>query len=145
MHFAAAVSNFAWLEARVSPKDIDVVHPGMLAEVRLTAFKQRRMPVLDGELTELSADRFTDERPIRLFKPRPSALTPTGYLGRTTIMEFLVMTDPLRRLVMQHADMGVIEAEAKKEGMRTMYEDGLAKAVAGITTIEEVLRVCQES
>ena len=94
---------------------------------------------------EFGLDRFTDERPIRLFKPRPSALTPTGYLGRTTIMEFLVMTDPLRRLVMQHADMGVIEAEAKKEGMRTMYEDGLAKAVAGITTIEEVLRVCQES
>jgi general secretion pathway protein E len=59
-------------------------------------------------------------------------------------MEFLVMTDPLRRLVMQHADMGVIETEARKEGMRTMYEDGLAKAIAGVTTIEEVLRVCQE-
>ncbi|HET7843292.1 MAG TPA: type II secretion system ATPase GspE [Xanthomonadales bacterium] len=96
-------------------------------------------------VAEFGLDRFTDERPIRLFKPRPSALTPTGYLGRTTIMEFLVMTDPLRRLVMQHADMGVIETEARKEGMRTMYEDGLAKAVAGVTTIEEVLRVCQES
>lgn len=50
------------IEAQINPMDIDVVHPGMLAEVRLTAFKQRRMPVLDGELLELSADRFTDER-----------------------------------------------------------------------------------
>jgi general secretion pathway protein E len=94
---------------------------------------------------EFKLESFTDERPIRLFKPTPSNLTPTGYLGRTTIMEFLVMSDPLRRLVMKHADMGVIEQAARDEGMRTMYEDGLVKALAGTTTIEEVLRVCQES
>jgi len=75
----------------------------------------------------------------------PSALTPTGYLGRTTIMEFLVMSDPLRRLVMQHAGMGEIEDQARAEGMRTMYEDGLVKALSGVTTIEEVLRVTQEN
>jgi general secretion pathway protein E len=59
-------------------------------------------------------------------------------------MEFLVMSDSLRRLVMQRADASVIERQARAEGMRTMYEDGIAKAVAGITTIEEVLRVTQE-
>jgi general secretion pathway protein E len=59
-------------------------------------------------------------------------------------MEFLVMNDPLRRLVMQHADMGVIEQAARDNGMRTMYEDGLVKAMEGVTTIEEVLRVTQE-
>jgi general secretion pathway protein E len=112
---------------------------------RLEPTNAEAYEALPEVIEEFGLHRFTDERPIRLFKPRASALTPTGYLGRTTIMEFLVMTDPLRRLVMQHADMGVIEAEARKEGMRTMYEDGLAKAVAGITTIEEVLRVCQES
>jgi general secretion pathway protein E len=94
---------------------------------------------------EFKLEQFTEERPIRLFKPGPSNLTPTGYLGRTTIMEFLVMSDPLRRLVMKHADMGVIEQAAREEGMRTMYEDGLVKALSGTTTIEEVLRVCQES
>ena len=94
---------------------------------------------------EFKLESFTEERPIRLFKPTPSNLTPTGYLGRTTIMEFLVMTDPLRRLVMKHADMGVIEQAAREEGMRTMYEDGLIKALSGTTTIEEVMRVCQES
>ena len=94
---------------------------------------------------EFRLEHYTEERPIRLFRPTPSNLTPTGYLGRTTIMEFLVMSDPLRRLVMKHADMGVIEQAAREEGMRTMYEDGLIKALAGVTTIEEVMRVCQES
>jgi len=70
---------------------------------------------------------------------------PTGYYGRTTIMEFLVMSDPIRRHIMQHAGMGEIEQQARAEGMRTMYEDGLVKALAGHTTIEEVLRVTQES
>lgn len=93
---------------------------------------------------EFDLERYTDERPIRLFKPTPSNLTPTGYLGRTTIMEFLRMTDPLRRLVMKHADMGVIEQAARDEGMRTMYEDGLGKSIKGVTTIEEVLRVTQQ-
>jgi general secretion pathway protein E len=46
---------------------------------------------------------------------------------------------------MQHADMGKIEELARSEGMRTMYEDGLVKALGGVTTIEEVLRVTQET
>ena len=75
--------------------------------------------------------------------PRRSSLT--GYLGRGTIMEFLVMNDELRRLVMQHAGMGEIEEAARASGMRTMYEDGLIKAMQGVTTIEEVLRVTQEA
>ncbi|RDI98701.1 type II secretion system protein GspE [Dyella solisilvae] len=89
--------------------------------------------------------KYTNERPIRLWRPGSSAANPTGYRGRRAIMEFLVMSDPLRRLVMQHADAGEVERQARAEGMRTMYEDGIAKAVAGITTIEEVLRVTQES
>ncbi|MDG4596971.1 MAG: type II secretion system ATPase GspE [Candidatus Contendobacter sp.] len=65
----------------------------------------------------------------------------TGYRGRAAIMEFLAMSDPLRRMVLKHADATELQVEAQKEGMDTMYEDGLRKAVAGLTTIEEVLRV----
>ncbi len=65
----------------------------------------------------------------------------TGYRGRAAIMEFMTMTDTLRRLVLKHADATVLQAEAQQEGMDTMYEDGLRKAVAGVTTLEEVLRV----
>ena len=95
-------------------------------------------------IEEFELEKYTDERPIRLWKPGSSAANPTGYRGRRAIMEFLVMSDPLRRLVMQRADAGEVERQARAEGMRTMYEDGIAKAVAGVTTIEEVLRVTQE-
>jgi general secretion pathway protein E len=47
-------------------------------------------------------------------------------------------------MVMPRADARESERQARAEGMRTMYEDGIAKAVAGVTTLEEVLRVTQE-
>ncbi|PMQ02575.1 Type II secretion system protein E [Dyella sp. AD56] len=96
-------------------------------------------------IEQFELHKYTDERPIRLWKPGSSAANPSGYRGRRAIMEFLVMSDPLRRMVMQRADAGEIERVARSEGMRTMYEDGIAKAVAGVTTLEEVLRVTQES
>ncbi len=96
-------------------------------------------------IKEFNLENFTDERPIKLYKPGSSAANPTGYFGRTTIMEFLVMSDPIRRQIMQHAGMGDIEQQARTEGMRTMYEDGLVKAMQGHTTIEEILRVTSES
>jgi general secretion pathway protein E len=90
---------------------------------------------------EYELERYTSERPIKLYKPGSSPQNPTGYFGRTTIMEFLVMTDNLRRMIMQHAGMGELEEAAAKEGMRTMFQDGLVKSLGGQTTIEEVLRV----
>ena len=96
-------------------------------------------------IAQFELEKYTDERPIRLWKPGTSAANPSGYRGRRAIMEFLTMSDPLRRLVMQRANEGDIERLARAEGMRTMYEDGIAKAIAGVTTLEEVLRVTQES
>jgi general secretion pathway protein E len=111
---------------------------------RLEPTHAERRPATPEEIEKFGLRRFQPEGSIHLCHPRPSALSPTGYLGRTTIMEFLVMDDALRRLVMQHAGMGEIEAAARAAGMRSMYEDGLAKAVQGLTTIEEVLRVTEE-
>jgi len=68
----------------------------------------------------------------------------TGYAGRIAILELLVLNDPLRQLVLRHADAGQIAREAAAQGMEFMFDDGLRKAVSGITTIEEVLRVTQE-
>jgi HlyD family type I secretion membrane fusion protein len=50
------------VEAQLSPLDIDVVRPGLLAEIRLSAYKQRRMPILDGRLIQVSADRLVNEK-----------------------------------------------------------------------------------
>lgn len=55
------------------------------------------------------------------------------------------MDDSIRRLVLKHEDAGVIQEQARKAGMRTMYEDGLLKALKGVTTLEEVLRVAEET
>jgi len=112
---------------------------------RLEPTYAERHEALPEVVEEFGLRRFQPDGKIDLYKPMPSPITTTGYHGRTTIMEFLVMSDPLRRLVMQHADMGKIEELARAEGMRTMYEDGLVKALNGVTTIEEVLRVTQET
>ncbi|UYB51692.1 type II secretion system ATPase GspE [Xanthomonas sp. AM6] len=112
---------------------------------RLEPTHAERYAASPEEIEKFELRRLQPEGEIFLFRPRPSAIAPTGYLGRTTIMEFLVMNDALRRAVMRHAGMGEIEQLAREAGMRTMYEDGLGKALSGQTTIEEVLRVTEET
>ncbi|HEY9110297.1 MAG TPA: type II secretion system ATPase GspE [Rhodanobacteraceae bacterium] len=96
-------------------------------------------------VAELGLDKLTSRRPLRLYRPRPSVDNPSGFRGRLAIVEQLTMNDALRRLLMQRADASDIERAARQSGMHTMYEDGLRKALAGLTTIEEVLRVTQEA
>jgi general secretion pathway protein E len=68
----------------------------------------------------------------------------TGYMGRISIMEMLPMTDGLRSLVMKHAGATELRAQAVRDGLLTMYEDGMRKALRGVTTFEEVVRVTRE-
>nr|WP_202394965.1 type II secretion system ATPase GspE [Xanthomonas sp. LMG 9002] len=112
---------------------------------RLEPTHAERYAASPEEIEKFELRRLQPEGEIFLYRPRPSAIAPTGYVGRTTIMEFLVMNDVLRRAVMRHAGMGEIEQLAREAGMRTMYEDGLSKALSGQTTIEEVLRVTEET
>jgi general secretion pathway protein E len=112
---------------------------------RLEPQHAQRYPASPEQIEKFELRRLQPQGEIFLYRAQPSAIAPTGYLGRTTIMEFLVMNDELRRAVMQRAGMGEIEKIARAAGMRTMYEDGLSKALSGQTTIEEVLRVTEES
>ncbi len=68
----------------------------------------------------------------------------SGYIGRIGIFEVLTVTDSVAHLVLQRADAETIEKQAVAEGMITMKQDGYLKALAGVTSIEEVLRVAQE-
>ena len=68
----------------------------------------------------------------------------TGYKGRTGIHEVLEMTPDIREAVMRRSDADEIQKIAIKEGMQTMLEDGFQKALEGVTTIEEILRVVHE-
>ncbi len=112
---------------------------------RLEPTHAERYPASPEEIEKFDLRRWQPEGTIHLYRPRGSSIAPTGYLGRTTIMEFLVMNDEIRRAVMRHAGMGELEQLARQAGMRTMYEDGIAKALAGVTTIEEVLRVTEDA
>lgn len=67
-----------------------------------------------------------------------------GSLGRVGIYELLLIDGELCSMITRQVPAGVIKEYAVSRGMRTLREDGLAKAAAGITTIEEVLRVTQE-
>ncbi|MFN3476439.1 MAG: type II secretion system ATPase GspE [Candidatus Methylomirabilales bacterium] len=68
----------------------------------------------------------------------------TGYFGRMGIFELLVMEEGLQRLILEKADANAIREKAVALGMKTLWQDGWAKVMAGMTTLEEVLRVTQE-
>ncbi len=94
---------------------------------------------------ELRLWNYSDARDIPLYRPVGcQACDGTGYKGRLAITELLVMSDDIRRLVMTNAPARKIEEQSLLEGMSTMYEDGVRKAVQGLTTVEEVLRVTSE-
>ena len=68
----------------------------------------------------------------------------TGYAGRTGIHELFALDDEMHRVIMTGADATELHAAARRQGMITLYEDGLRKVVAGQTSMEEVLRVTQD-
>lgn len=69
----------------------------------------------------------------------------TGYYGRAGIYELLVLTDPIRRLIVDKADTSTIRKEARRKGMMsTLRRSGWKKVFRGVTTEEEVMRVTQE-
>ncbi len=67
-----------------------------------------------------------------------------GYHGRSGIFELLVMSPRIQELVLQGADSNVVKREARREGMRTLREDGAEKMLRGETTVEEILRVTRD-
>jgi len=67
-----------------------------------------------------------------------------GYHGRLGIYEVLEMDETMGKLVTANSSSDVIEQKAKENGMRTMNEDGFIKAIQGITSLEEVMRVTKE-
>ncbi len=81
---------------------------------------------------------------IPFYKTKQTKDSPDGYFDRVGIHEVIEVTETIKNLVMKGATSDDIENQAKKEGMITMLEDGIIKAVQGITTIEEILRVTSE-
>jgi len=98
------------------------------------------------ELVEqMRLSKFSTARDITLWHAKGcSHCANTGYTGRICITEIMPMTDAIRSLVMKHANASELRSEAIRVGMVPMYEDGMRKAVKGVTTFEEVLRATRE-
>jgi len=111
----------------------------------LGADSREAVQLLPEVAVEMGFADFLDRDTYTVYRPVLTEDNPSGYFGRTSILELLPMSDSIRRLVMQQATSGEIHEQAVKEGMRTMYQDGLVKCLKGITTVEEVLRVTQEA
>lgn len=99
----------------------ELAHSFPAAIIEKIAHKQKSIHVYRGQGCEICAQ--------------------SGYHGRTGIFEVLRITDPIRTLIMQRANADVIERAAIEHGMTNMLSDGIEKALQGITSIEEVLRV----
>jgi type IV pilus assembly protein PilB len=77
-----------------------------------------------------------------LFRPVGcSVCAKTGYKGRLALHEVMLISEEVERLAVERASATVIEQVAKAEGMRTLRQDGLAKVLAGTTSLDEILRV----
>ncbi len=131
------------------------IEPFRIASVVRAVAAQRLVRVLCPECKEAfspGAEILKDtgipparlrERPIYRAKGCPSCAG-TGYRGRTGVYEIMLVSEPIRQLIMKKADSATIGRQALEEGMKTLREDGAEKVLCGVTTLEELARVTQE-
>jgi len=104
--------------------------------------KETDMEATLNRLAERGVIRKKDLSSLRFYKGNGcDQCGGTGYRGRIGIYEILEMKEDIRELVSSQADAGKIKEQAIKNGMITMLEDGIQKALEGKTTIDEILRV----
>jgi type II secretory ATPase GspE/PulE/Tfp pilus assembly ATPase PilB-like protein len=131
------------------------VEPFMIASALTAVLGQRLVRVLCDVCKEpykpkpeflKKANLPSDKVDVFYRKPtEPQQVCPqcggTGYLGRTGIFELLVVTESMRDMIRENPSINAIKAEARKNGMIYLQEDGLRQVIQGKTSIEELLRV----
>jgi type II secretory ATPase GspE/PulE/Tfp pilus assembly ATPase PilB-like protein len=131
------------------------VEPFMIASALTAVLGQRLVRVLCEACKEpykpkpeflKKANLPADKVDVFFRKPaEPQQVCPqcggTGYLGRTGIFELLIITEPMRDMIRENPSINAIKAEARKNGMIYLQEDGLRQVIQGKTSIDELLRV----
>ncbi len=129
------------------------VEPYLLASVLSGVLAQRLVRricqtcrVADApDPADLLAIGVTNGHGVELFRGEGcDACRKTGYKGRVGIYELFIITEEIRSLILRKASTGEIRRMAVESGMVTLREDAWAKARAGFTTVDEILRVTQE-
>lgn len=117
----------------LTPAELDALKKSANLDIVLDALKEEKVVPASAEWKD-----------VPLYRPIKAEGNEDGYKGRVGIHEVLKMSPAIRDLVMKDATAAEVEAQARKEGMMTMLEDGIFKCVQGLTTIEEVFRVVSE-
>jgi type IV pilus assembly protein PilB len=114
--------------------------------VRLICPKCRIPLKSKNEVTEeIKKDIDFDPKEVEVYKGEGcEECRFTGYRGRTGIHEILVVSEPIRELILARASSQQIKQRAVSQGMRTLRQDGLQKVIMGLTTFSEVVRVSQQ-
>lgn len=125
--------------------------PGAREKYRLTKSEIEEMAKdinLEELLLVLKKEKIVSQNAkwetIDFYKPKPNKECPEGYKDRIGIREALEVTETIKEMIVKRATSDQIEAQARKEGMLTMLEDGFVKAIQGLTTLEEILRITSE-
>jgi len=109
---------------------------------------ERIVQILNEEISNIPSakdlKKITSLKSVEFYKPKLIQECPEGYKGRLGIYEVMPVTESIKDLIVKQATAYEIQAQAKKEGMRTMLEDGFVKAAQGLTSVEELLRVATE-
>lgn len=151
LHTNDAISSFTrlidmGLEPFLVANPIKAVQAQRLVRRLCSACREDYVPVGNegNEIEDLVAKLLPDTPPNWKVPVGCKRCDNTGYKGRTGIYELVSVTEPLQELIVANAHAHEMKELARKQGFRTLREDGLLKAYLGETTIAEVLRVTRD-
>ncbi len=121
---------------KLNPEFIEEYQPSAIELNELTT-------VLGDHLTRFLQEKGITLEQLRLHRPKTGINSNDAYKGRVAVFEAMKTDDQLRELITKNSTAGEIEAAALQQGMLLMKQDGYMKVLAGLTTIEEVLRVAE--
>ena len=106
--------------------------------------KQIREILMDKK-SEVLPKNVVEQGEVTLYRGKGCEVcATTGYKGRVGIYEVMEISESIIELMLSNKSSGEIEKKGVEEGMITLMQDGVMKALEGLTTIEEVLRVARE-
>jgi len=139
---ASAITRL--IDMQVEPFLISSSVIGVLAQrlVRVICENCKEEYVPSDEVYEMLSKEMNINRDTKFYRGKGCPLCKnTGYLGRTSIFEIILLDEEIRSLIVSKATSSVIKDAALRKGLKTLRASGLEKVLKGITTLEEVLRV----